>query len=437
MNRRIVLVTVAILSLGSVIAAWNCWLPGTCGACRGEVSVTHRAVRIEKTDLVVPGTETDLYLVKTEVRFNCPDVGGEWIAPAGILTDGASVPERALSLTGPPAGPRILRPAIVHDAYCQSSSKCEQYLRSRPCDLTHRMFYEACVCSGANPTEAYAWWAAVYVGGPRWDEQGNVLPSLLDEASYAVISRLLRLPEKAPRSQWIKDGEEMAKKWSAEEAFARTQIEDVVAREINEKRFEAADQALENVLQRLDREAKQDRDNEVVYLAIDAATRRRAAALWGKTGEFRRSLICLEGAVASHGAVLKECPDDPLFQERQSVSTSMLAMLQIQQNHEITAPHVAAIEARLNALNSIESAQRPDKWDPNAPQASRPLPQGPFDPERQKVLLGAVLDDARNVQKGAVIKYDRRQLEQFLGSTLADKADLAVSIPEKTVPLAF
>lgn len=128
---------------------------------------------------------SDSNLKELVVKLTFVDAAGvEWVAPKGALTDGASVPRVALSLIGGRFEREFLRAAIVHDAYSQSFNKtrCPDQYRTKPWQVVHRMFHEACLASGTSPTKARIMYAAVLLGGPRWDDPGRNLDQVSKDA---------------------------------------------------------------------------------------------------------------------------------------------------------------------------------------------------------------------------------------------------------------
>ena len=106
--------------------------------------------------------------------------GTEWVAPKGTRTDGASVPRLALPLTDGRFDRTFLTAAAIHDAYCQSDNETvspNQY-RSRGWRAVHRMFFEASIAGGASQETALLMFAAVWLGGPRWDDPEHSLDAV-------------------------------------------------------------------------------------------------------------------------------------------------------------------------------------------------------------------------------------------------------------------
>ena len=91
-----------------------------------------------------------------------------WSAPQGIVTDGASIPDIFIPIIGEKSDQSYLNAAIVHDAYCQKENKDNPVYQSEPWEQVHEMFYHAAVASGTPPLKARVMYAAIYLGGPRW-----------------------------------------------------------------------------------------------------------------------------------------------------------------------------------------------------------------------------------------------------------------------------
>ncbi len=93
-----------------------------------------------------------------------------WVAPAGILTDGASIPPIFVPLIGDPRSKEFMNAATVHDSYSAESNRDSPYYHAAPWQDVHRMFYDALRVSGTPAIKAKIMYAAVYLGGPRWKE---------------------------------------------------------------------------------------------------------------------------------------------------------------------------------------------------------------------------------------------------------------------------
>lgn len=93
----------------------------------------------------------------------------EWLAPAGAVVNGASIPQAFWSLIGGPFEGRFRDASVVHDVACER--------RTRPWQDVHRMFYEACRCGGVGAVMAKTMYYAVQHFGPRWrvEERATVV----------------------------------------------------------------------------------------------------------------------------------------------------------------------------------------------------------------------------------------------------------------------
>jgi hypothetical protein len=98
--------------------------------------------------------------------------GGEatWIAPKGIVTDGASIPPIFVSIIGAPTSPEFVNAAAVHDAYCGIGNEQGAKFHSETWQRVHIMFYDALLVGGVPELKAKLMFAAVWLGGPRWGE---------------------------------------------------------------------------------------------------------------------------------------------------------------------------------------------------------------------------------------------------------------------------
>jgi hypothetical protein len=95
----------------------------------------------------------------TELRYTDPN-GVIWIAPAGSVVDGASIPRSLWSIMGGPFEGKYRNASVLHDvAY-------EEHNRPWPdCD---RMFYNAMRCSGVGAVEAKTMYYSLYKFGHHW-----------------------------------------------------------------------------------------------------------------------------------------------------------------------------------------------------------------------------------------------------------------------------
>lgn len=89
--------------------------------------------------------------------------GQEWVAPSGMISDGASIPTSLWSLVGGPWSGPHRKAAVVHDFYCMEENLV------RPWQDVHNMFYEALITAEVDPVTALAMYMGVYRFGPRWE----------------------------------------------------------------------------------------------------------------------------------------------------------------------------------------------------------------------------------------------------------------------------
>jgi hypothetical protein len=95
----------------------------------------------------------------SELRYTDPH-GIVWVAPAGSVVDGVSIPRSLWSLMGRPFEGRYRDASVLHDvAY-------EQH--NRPWQDCDRMFYNAMRCSGVGAVEAKTMFYALFRFGHHW-----------------------------------------------------------------------------------------------------------------------------------------------------------------------------------------------------------------------------------------------------------------------------
>lgn len=151
----------------------------------------------------------------TQLRIDFVDSGGEtWTAPPRTLTDGASIPVIFTPLIGDRQSRGYLMAAALHDAYCGAGNEDLATYRTRPWPEVHRMFYEALLVDGTPPRLAKMMYAAVYLGGPRWDDPERSLDHLPDEKLLQEMEWCLQwidLTDPSPDEieQWMEEREEL------------------------------------------------------------------------------------------------------------------------------------------------------------------------------------------------------------------------------------
>lgn len=95
--------------------------------------------------------------------------GRQWLAPRATLTDGASIPTVFIPIVGEPKSREFINAAAVHDAFCGVGNEDGPVYHSRTWQETHRVFYDSLIVGGTEPVRAKVMFAAVWLGGPRWE----------------------------------------------------------------------------------------------------------------------------------------------------------------------------------------------------------------------------------------------------------------------------
>jgi hypothetical protein len=139
----------------------------------------------------------------TKVKIDFVDAQGDvWTAPAQTLTDGATIPMIFTPLIGDRQSREYLMAAALHDAYCGVGNEALETFRTRSWREVHRMFYEALLVNGTQPQKAKLMYAAVFLGGPRWNDPLNALDSiplklLLQEMEWCL--KWIQLTDPTPK----------------------------------------------------------------------------------------------------------------------------------------------------------------------------------------------------------------------------------------------
>ena len=107
--------------------------------------------------------------------------GGTWMAPAGSVVDGASIPKFAWSLIGGPFEGKYRDASVIHDIACIK--------KDRPWELVHLAFYNAMLASGVDRTSARIMYAAVYHFGPRWKYTEKITAGAEKEEQIRYLER--------------------------------------------------------------------------------------------------------------------------------------------------------------------------------------------------------------------------------------------------------
>ncbi len=97
--------------------------------------------------------------VMSELSYTDPQ-GTIWDAPAGSVTDGASIPRYLWSVMGGPFEGKYRNASVLHDVAYEK--------HNRPWSDCDRMFYNAMRCSGVSAVEAKTMYYALYKFGHHW-----------------------------------------------------------------------------------------------------------------------------------------------------------------------------------------------------------------------------------------------------------------------------
>jgi len=133
--------------------------------------------------------------------------GQTWSAPSNTITDGASIPAIFVSLIGTRMSLRWREAAILHDAYCAKANESLPQYQSADWETVHKMFHDAALALGTSQTKALIMYAAIYLGGPRWEDPKRSLDQVSDEQLQGVMQRCL---------DWIEENDpdpEQLRKW--------------------------------------------------------------------------------------------------------------------------------------------------------------------------------------------------------------------------------
>lgn len=139
-------------------------------------------VKLQNDSVRIGSRLADFY--PTAERLEFVDVAQRrWVAPERTLTDGASIPRIFVPIVGSPRSQEFVNAAAIHDAYCGIGNEQLPEYHSAPWQDVHRMFYDALRVGGTEAGRAKVMFAAVYLGGPRW----NSPPERLDMVPDAYL----------------------------------------------------------------------------------------------------------------------------------------------------------------------------------------------------------------------------------------------------------
>jgi Protein of unknown function (DUF1353) len=139
-----------------------------------------------------------------ELRYVDPK-GDVWIAPAGSVVDGASIPRSLWSIMGGPFEGKYRNASVLHDV------SYEQH--NRPWADCDRMFYNAMRCSGVGPVEAGTMYYSLYKFGRHWKfeikKAKPLKPKEREELAQATAPRAIPVNQSQVNEarDWIRSAE--------------------------------------------------------------------------------------------------------------------------------------------------------------------------------------------------------------------------------------
>jgi len=104
-----------------------------------------------------------------------------WVAPAGSVVNGASIPAAFWTFIGGPFEGKYRNASVVHDVGC--------YEMTEPWEDVHWMFYEACRAGGVPEKTAKTMYFAVYHFGPRWETTTQTVVEPQQLADGTIVDR--------------------------------------------------------------------------------------------------------------------------------------------------------------------------------------------------------------------------------------------------------
>jgi hypothetical protein len=138
-----------------------------------------------------------------ELRYTDPK-GVVWIAPAGSVIDGASIPRALWSFMGGPFEGKYRNASVLHDVAYDNKNK--------PPAEVDRMFYNAMRCSGVGVAEAKTMYYALLRFGWHWKFSVKKAKPVLPDSAPDLVNREPRTTTVDPSEvgaiqQWIKQND--------------------------------------------------------------------------------------------------------------------------------------------------------------------------------------------------------------------------------------
>lgn len=168
-------------------------------------------VMLSETAVNLPQQANPYWQLVNELGF-VDSQGRSWVAPEKTFTDGASIPDIFIPIIGERDDPSFVNAAVLHDAYCGAGNENMPQYHSLPWEEVHRMFYNSLRVNGTNEIKAKVMFAAVYLGGPRWDEPKRSFDSVPKEILIQEMKWCIEFIEKKNPSideikEWMRNRE--------------------------------------------------------------------------------------------------------------------------------------------------------------------------------------------------------------------------------------
>ncbi len=136
----------------------------------------------------------------------------QWKARSGEIINGASIPPFLWSSGMSPYIGNYRRSTIIHDVYCSD----EERRKKHSWQDVHKMMYHAMIADSTSQKEAKLIYAAVYIGGPRWNENGD-RSEAHEHAAKKLLSIYEKLEDKIGKGMRIEDLDKELEKMSTKE----------------------------------------------------------------------------------------------------------------------------------------------------------------------------------------------------------------------------
>ncbi len=138
-----------------------------------------------------------------ELRYTDPK-GVVWIAPAGSVIDGASIPRALWSFMGGPFEGKYRNASVLHDVGYDRKNK--------PPAEVDRMFYNAMRCSGVGAVEAKTMYYALLRFGRHWKFTVKKAKPVVPDSSHDLLTQEPRSTTVDPNEvgaiqQWIRQND--------------------------------------------------------------------------------------------------------------------------------------------------------------------------------------------------------------------------------------